>query len=143
MKTGGFTLIEVMIVVAIIAILTAIAVPGYMQHVQRGRIVEATSQLATYRVKLEQYYQDNKNYGSTASVCGNSIGTATGDYFNFTCNWGAGATNQSFLITATGKASMAGFSFTVDQSNGRATTGFPGQSGVPAACWITRKGDAC
>src|SRR5688572_27140949 len=98
-----------MIVVAIIAILSAIALPGYMQHLQRSRIVEATSQLATYRVKLEQYYQDNKNYGSTAAVCGNSIGTATGEAFNFSCNWGAGATNQSFQITATGKDSMAGF----------------------------------
>ena len=117
MKNRGFTLIELLVAIAIIGILAAVALPAYTQYLQRGRIVEATGQLSTYRVQLEQYYQDNKNYGSTATVCGNSIGTASGDAFDFACNWGAGANNQGFLLTATGKNSMAGFAAVCSESS--------------------------
>ena len=59
-KRGGFTLIEVMIVVAIVAILSAIAIPSYRNYVIRGKIPEATSNLSGQAVKMEQYFEDNK-----------------------------------------------------------------------------------
>jgi prepilin-type N-terminal cleavage/methylation domain-containing protein len=52
----GFTLIELMIVVAVVGILTAIAVPSYTNYVIRGKIPEATSQLASKRVQMEQFF---------------------------------------------------------------------------------------
>ena len=58
----GFTLIELMIAVAIVAILSAIAIPSYTEYVQRSRIIEATSTLSSMRVKMEQYFQDNRSY---------------------------------------------------------------------------------
>src|SRR4051812_25565453 len=66
----GFTLIEVMITVVIVAILAAIAVPNYRDYVTRGRVVEATSALSDTRVKMEQYFQDNRAYpaGCTTGV---------------------------------------------------------------------------
>jgi type IV pilus assembly protein PilE len=143
MRNRGFTLIELLVAIAVIGILAVIALPAYTQYLQRGRIVEATGQLSTSRVQLEQFYQDNKHYGSTASACGNGIGTASGDTFNFSCKWGSGETNQSFLITATGKNSMTGFVFTIDQDNVRRTTGFPGAAGLPKDCWIAKAADAC
>lgn len=143
MRVNGFTLIELMITVAIVAILATIALPSYTAYVQRGRITEATNELSTFRVQLEQYYQDNKNYGSSAGACGNNIGTSVGDAFDFSCNWGAGGTSQSYLITATGKGSMAAFAFTIDQDNARQTTAFPGASGLPKDCWLLRAGDTC
>ncbi|MGH8742788.1 MAG: type IV pilin protein, partial [Burkholderiales bacterium] len=67
MKTqNGFTLIELMTVVAVLAILAVIAVPAYNDYVTRGKIPEATSNLADLRVKMEQWYQDNRNYQNTA-----------------------------------------------------------------------------
>ncbi|NMG00702.1 prepilin-type N-terminal cleavage/methylation domain-containing protein [Aromatoleum toluolicum] len=139
---AGFTLIELMIAVAIVAILAAIAVPAYTQYVQRSRITEATNELATLRVRLEQFYQDNRNFGSTATACG--VAVPASDAFDFTCNNGGGS-NQTFLATATGKASrnMAGFSFTINHDNQRQTTAFPGASGLPRNCWIVRAGDSC
>ena len=71
-RAAGFTLIEVMIVVAIVAILTAIALPSYKDYIRRGRLPEAFNALADYRTKMEQYYQDNRNYGSAASKCADS-----------------------------------------------------------------------
>lgn len=142
-RLGGFTLIEVMITVAIIAIIAAVAYPQYTSYVQRSRMAEATGTLSTARVRLEQFYQDNRNYGSTASVCG--VTDPTGDFFDYTCNWGAGGTSQSFVLTATGKASagMTGFTFTVDNNNLQQTTAFPGASGLPVNCWLRRQGDTC
>lgn len=141
----GFTLIELMVTVAILGILAAIAYPSYTGYIQRSRITEATNNMATMRVQLEQYYQDNRNYGSSATACGNNIGTLDGDAFSVSCNWGAGGTDQTYLLTATGKAArgMAGFIFTLDSSNNRQTLAFPGTSGLPRNCWMWRPGDSC
>ena len=86
-KAKGFTLIELMIVVAIIGILSMIGIPAYNDYVTRGKLVDATSKLADMRIQLEQYYQDNRNYGSTSSSCG--IAMPTSKYFTISCKWGA------------------------------------------------------
>jgi type IV pilus assembly protein PilE len=139
----GFTLIELMVTVAIVAVLAGIGYPAYAEHVKRGRVVDATGELATMRVRLEQYYQDNRNYGSTATACGVAVPANTS--FTFTCSWGAGGTSQGFLVTATGNASagMSGYAFTVDQGNAQVTTAYPGATGLPRSCWLKRKGDTC
>src|SRR5690606_1858627 len=61
-ENRGFTLIELMITVAIIAILAAVAVPSYQDYVRRGKVTEATATLAQFRIKMEQYFQDNQTY---------------------------------------------------------------------------------
>ena len=74
----GFTLIEVMITVAVVAILAAVALPQYRDYVTRGRIPEATSRLATLQVQAEQYFQDNRTYVG-APAC--ATDSATSKYF--------------------------------------------------------------
>lgn len=139
----GFTLIEVMITVAIIAVIAAVAYPSYMDYMRRSRVAEATGTLTTTRVRLEQYFQDNRNYGSTATTCG--VAMPAGKYFSFACNWGAGGTSQSFRLTAAGSTAegMDGYTFTIDQNNSQQTTAFPDASGLPVNCWLKRKGDTC
>lgn len=140
---AGFTLIELMITVAIVGIIAAVAYPSYTSYVQRSRIAEATGTLSTTRVRLEQFFQDNRNYGSTATDCG--VVMPTGDFFDFSCTWGTGGTSQTFLLAATGKSStnMSGFSFTVDHNNLQRTTAFPDASGLPVNCWLRRQGQTC
>lgn len=141
-RERGFTLIELMVTVAIVGLLATIAYPSYTQYVRRGKIAEALGELATLRVRLEQHYQDNRHYGSSASACG--VAMPTQPSFTFSCAWGPGATSQSFVATATGLASagMDGYVFSVDDSNAQRTTQLEGAA-VTAACWLKKRGESC
>ncbi len=148
-RREGFTLIEVMIVVAIIAILSAIAMPSYSRFVQRGRLTEATSKLSDLRTRMEQYFQDKRNYGISGTGCGVAVSSSNSAYFTFTCyltNDPAVTTqtdDQSFVLHAVGASTMTGFEYTVNQSSTKQTRSFVGASGLPAACWLIRSGDSC
>ena len=141
-RARGFTLIELMITVAIVGILAALAYPSYADYVRRSRLGEATGDLSATRVRLEQFYQDNRNYGSTAAACGVAMPAASAS-FVYSCTWGATASDQSFLLQATGRGPMNGFVFTLNNNNVRATTAFVGAAGLPLNCWIAKRGDAC
>ncbi len=132
----GFTLIEMLITIAIITILTAIALPSYADYVRRGQLSGAFETLGTYQMRLEQSYQDGGNYGVTACSV---TAPATTSTFQYTC----ALTNsgQGFTATATGVNTMAGYTFTVDNSGAQTTTAFPGGTGLPKSCWWTRKND--
>lgn len=131
----GFTLIELMIVVAVIGILAAIAIPNYSQYVKRGKAAEATSNLATLRVKMEQYFQDNRTY-----IGGACAPTSGAQYFTYTCSVTPTATAYTLKATGITAQGMANFEFTLDQSNAK-TSKFDGTDG--ATCWLTKKGGTC
>lgn len=126
---AGFTLIELMIAVAIVAILASVALPSYQDYVRRGNVPEATAALGQARISMEQWFQDNRTYAGAACP-------GNGKHFTFACDVAA----TTFLVTATGTGSMAGFSYTIDQNNGR-TSATPWGNG--ATCWVGRKGDSC
>ena len=145
----GFTLIEIMIVVAIVAILAAIAMPAYSDYVTRGKVLDATNGLQSVRTQLEQYYQDNRSYqnanASITSPCSN-VSTLTSSIkdFVFTCT---APTTTTYTITATGSATdgnTKGFTYTLDQ-NGTATTTVPTRWGgaTSSGCFIIKKGTTC
>ncbi|OOG57432.1 type IV pilin protein [Rhodanobacter sp. C03] len=140
----GFTLIELMIVVAIVAILAAIAVPSYMDYVTRGKLTEAYNGLSAYRVLMEQYYQDNRTY-SNGGVCGVPSAASNYKYFALACtinaNGGYTATMQG---NANGGATVAAFSFSIDDTNARTTpTVATGWGTNGETCWVVRKGGDC
>ena len=66
----GFTLVELLVVVAIVGILAAIAVPQYGDYVLRGKIAEASATLSQHRVKMEQFFQDNRTYAAACTTAG-------------------------------------------------------------------------
>jgi type IV pilus assembly protein PilE len=132
----GFTLVELMIVVAIIGILAAIAVPAYSDYVTRGKLVDATTQLSDGRVKLEQYFQDNRTYANVGAII--SPCPARTKYFTFTC---ANLSDTNYTITADGNAELAGFTYSIDQNNTKASN--TPHWGSSTTCWIMRKGDNC
>ena len=96
----GFTIIELMIAVAIIAILAAIALPAYEDYVRRAKLTEAFTALADFRVRMEQFYQDNRRYdGGGLDGCGAAAPNSKA--FTFGCVPGL-APSQTYTITATG-----------------------------------------
>jgi type IV pilus assembly protein PilE len=138
----GFTLIEIMITVAILAILAAMALPQYGDYMTRGQLPEAHAGLGAFRVAMEQYYQDNRNYGPGG--CG-VTGASAPNYRYFVHSCTLTNAGQGYTAKATGASGgrVAGFEFTINEQNARATTLAPtgwGTATMPATCFITRKG---
>ena len=145
-REKGFSLIELMIVVVIIGILSAIAIPNYNDYMQRSKLVEASSILGDLRTRMEQYYQDNRAYGvTTTTVCGITVPTAvnTAPWNNkfFTASCVTSNAGQNYLLTVTGSSQLPGLAFTLTDANVRGTTTFKGAA-VTKACWLV-KGSEC
>jgi type IV pilus assembly protein PilE len=140
---AGFTLIEIMIVVAIIGILSAIALPSYRNYVLRGKIVDATNALSAMRAKMEQFYQDNRTYTDTGSTSACSLASNYDTTnFHFACS---GISSSGYTITASGQDSLSEFKYSIDADASMVTTSLPGSWGTSPTkgCWITRPGGAC
>ncbi|AZN36772.1 type IV pilin protein [Iodobacter ciconiae] len=134
----GFTLIEVMIAVAIIGILASIAIPQYADYVTRSRLVEAQSKLSDTRVRLEQFFVNNRTYlGFTCTQA-----AAANENFSIACTT---QTASTFTITATGSNKMTGFSFTLDDLNQKtsAITASGWSDPSPNNCWVSKKPNLC
>ena len=141
-RSAAFTLLEAIVVVAIIATLAAIALPSYAGYVRRGRILEAVARLADARARMEEYFLDQRAYVDSAGRCGAMpppLGSA--DAFTVTCE----ATATTFMYTATGVASkgMAAFIYSIDQTGAKATVSLPAGWSRTADCWTIRADGLC
>lgn len=131
----GFTLVEVLVVVAIVGILSAIAIPQYSEYVRRGKVSEATGALGELRLRAEKYFSDNRTY------VGFNTTIANARHFTYACTTPSA---NEFTCTATGAAGMTGFAYTINHANTRTST-FTGVSGWnnSTTCWVTKKGETC
>jgi type IV pilus assembly protein PilE len=133
----GFTLVELMIVVAIISILASIAIPAYSDYVTRGKIAQAISELADARIKMEQFYQDNRTYSPGINAASLGIASGSKSYFTYALS-SVGLT--SYTITATGVGTISTYSYTINQSNTKTSATPWGNS---STCWVKSKGGVC
>ena len=136
-RARGFTLVEVMITVAIVAILSAVAVPQYSSYVTRGRLAEAFSSLGAVQPLAEQHWSNQRSYAGLGGL--NAFPRASQN-FDYALT---AADAASYTVTATGKGSVLGFVFTIDQNGNRATTAAPSGWTANAGCWTDRKSGEC
>lgn len=135
----GFTLIELMITVAIVAILSVVALPAYNDYIRRSQATDATANLSAARARMEQYFQDNRNYGPTAgTTCGPT--TAASKYFTYACV--TSNTGANFVITATGTPGGTTHTYTISDNGAQSTTSFKGAAQTGKNCWLI-KGSEC
>ncbi len=134
----GFTLIEVMIVVAVIAILASIALPSYQESIRKSRRADAKSALLAASQAMEKYYTERQTYLS-ATLGANSTDvyrTTSPDNF-YTLSFTATPTASAYSIEAaprTGTSQTADKcgTFTITQTGAKGVTG---GSLTAAECW--------
>jgi len=120
MNRKGFTLVELMIVVAILGILAAIAGPLYSGYISTSKRAEAKSNLETIRLLEEQWYADMKTYigaASTNALIGlNGFGFEPGNPGDLYYDYAVNATSNSFTASATSKGNASDV-LTIDEKN--------------------------
>jgi type IV pilus assembly protein PilE len=144
-RTHGFTLVELMIVVAIIAVLSAIAIPSYISHVTKTHRVAAEGCLSEFSNWMERYYTTNLRYDQ--DLAGNKVGTtiplATMDCAtknqtgsNYKYQFAATPTRSAYKIEAVPQNAQLTrdtlcATLSIDQTGKRDQTG----TGTTAECW--------
>lgn len=144
----GFTLIELMITVAIIGILTALAYPSYRDYIMRGRLVDATNLLNATRANMERYFQDNRTYADVSSAivapCSSSASAASRTQGSFVVTCSAQSATD-YTLQAAGSGATADYNYFLTRDGTQS-------SNVPAAwntqscttnIWIIKRGQPC
>jgi type IV pilus assembly protein PilE len=144
-STPGFTLVEVMVTVSIIALLAAVAIPGYTLQIRKSRRVEARLALLDFAAREERFFSTNSAYTTLPANLGYSGGfpqTDSSGYYQIgvcvadttACAGSTASTGGAFVVQATPVGIQAQdtgcTSFSLD------STGVESGTGASAsACW--------
>ncbi len=130
-RASGFTMIELMIVVLVIGILSAIAIPNYNDYLLKGKLAEAATLLTDLQTREEQYYQDNRTYVNGMTP------RAAGTYFTTTSCVTA---NSGQTYTCTAVAPTLSYTYSVTEAGTKQTIK-PDAS--TSACWLKSPNGSC
>jgi type IV pilus assembly protein PilE len=137
-RSTGITLIELMIVVAIVGILAAIAYPSYRGYVMRSHRSDAKIALERLAQSLERCYTTNVTYVGCPALATVTAGTATSDNGYYSIAFGAAPTATTFTLSATAVGGQLADAdcrtFTLDNTNARGATNASGTNNF-ATCW--------
>ncbi len=128
-------MIELMVVVLIAAILSTIAMGAYGNYVVSSKLSESFAILSDYRLKMEQFKQDNRSYADALNNCG--IAPPTNKYFTFDCRIAASGvqfTARASNLGGVGMGNANAYVYTIDQDGTQNTQTFAGAAG-PSGIW--------
>ncbi len=128
-KQRGFTLIELMITVAVIGILAAIAYPGYQGQIRKSRRAEAQATLMNVAGRQQQFLLDTRTYASSLSDLGVTVPSSVSPFYTITLSvTNSASVPSAFTATATplgGQANDVCASLSIDQAGVK----------LPSTCW--------
>lgn len=134
-RPAGFTLLELMIVVAVIAILAMIAIPSYLEQVRKGKRAEALQAIGDLQLRQERWRAEHATYGALADLGGASLNSSLK---NYTISLNDPPIAGGYTITATRKNDLANdpkcANFTMTVASGAATKGMSDGQNVDY-CW--------
>lgn len=140
----GFTLIEVMVVVAIIGILAAIAYPAYTEYIKRGHRAKAQTALMEASQFMQRYYAANNGYDkdlTNTTLAASSIPLSNSDELAYDLSFATDSlTSTAYTLVMTPKSSglMNGDkcgAFSIDQTGLKSVTPPSGKTATLAECW--------
>ena len=133
-RIRGFTLIELMVVVAIVGILAAMAYPSYTEYVYKGRRTDAVAALGAVQQAQERYRSNNTTYGTLAQI--GSPTTSVHGHYTISMSGAVSATGYTAVATAIGAQASDSkcTTLTVSMANGNVVFDKTG-TGTAAACW--------
>ncbi len=139
-KNKGFSLIELMIVVAVIAILASVAIPSFNDYIKDARLQDVTGKLTSYEARMQRFYSNSGRTFTNANIA-LGLPDTSGEFYDISVVIQAGAARpgfpaipgQAFTLTATAKGSQVGYTkdgvvcnaLTIDNNYVRG----------PGACW--------
>ena len=139
-RLRGFTLIELMVTVAVVAILAGIAYPNYIDYITRSRVIDATTRLSNFRVRMEQQFMDTRAYpdaGTCAALIVALDPNGPSKPFTLSC---FANTPTTYTIRAT----LGTADYRINELNQHLTVGVPaGWAGAGSTCWVVRKNGSC
>jgi len=130
LRRKGFTLLELMIVIIVVAVLAGIALPSYQEHLRKGRRASAEAHLMDIAQRQQQYFHDVRGYASTLAALNMSTPADVGNFYTIAIVT-AGGPPPTFAASATPKSGtgqdkdLGGAALSVDS----------GGTKLPAGAW--------
>lgn len=137
-RARGFTLVELLVVVAIVAILAAVAIPAYGRYAYRARRVEGKELLLRIANAQERYYATFNGYGKLKDIGFTDPALSEKGYYQVSIELGDGTRPQTYVATAKpmlGQASDACGNLTVDNTGTKTPGSDDATKNRNGACW--------